>query len=81
MPAGIYAEPLWKHASYKDIAQEMASQLKRWRNILAKHLQVLRNELKEEKLVSVAVMLISALSNISNRGTVRTRATVLKALI
>lgn len=45
--------------SYKDIAQEMGISVKTVEKHIGKAVQVLRNELKEEKLISVAVLLLS----------------------
>jgi DNA-directed RNA polymerase specialized sigma24 family protein len=50
--------------SYKDIAQEMGISVKTVEKHIGKALQVLRNDLKEEKLISVAVLLISTISQI-----------------
>jgi RNA polymerase sigma-70 factor (family 1) len=47
--------------SYKDIAQEMGISIKTVEKHIGKALQVLRKELNEEKLVSVAVILLSML--------------------
>jgi RNA polymerase sigma-70 factor (family 1) len=48
--------------SYKDIAQEMGISVKTVEKHIGKALQVLRNDLKEEKLISVAMLVISTLS-------------------
>ncbi len=51
--------------SYKDIAQEMGISVKTVEKHIGKALQVLRNDLREEKLVSVvAALVITTLSHI-----------------
>ena len=45
--------------SYKDIAHEMGISVKTVEKHIGKALQVLRSELKGEKLVSVAILLLS----------------------
>lgn len=47
--------------SYKDIAHEMGISVKTVEKHIGKALQVLRNELKSEKLVSIGVLLISTI--------------------
>ena len=47
--------------SYKDIVQEMGISVKTVEKHIGKALQVLRKELNEEKLVSMAIILLTTL--------------------